>query len=113
MRTLPPQSPVPWPVSTNTGTSITLALTDNRKLISCTSDSAVTITVPPQASVLWGANSEILIMQSGIGQVTVVGGSGVTVNTSQTLKTYGRYATITLKRMASDSWVCGGEREAA
>jgi len=103
----------PFAIVTESGTSRTLLLSDAQKYIRCTNGSAVTITIPPQSSVVWLADTEIIIEQAGAGQVTVAGGSGVDVRTSETLKTSAQYASITLKRVAEDEWVCGGEREAA
>jgi len=94
-------------------TARTLALSDARKYVRCTSGSAVTVTVPPQASVAWAADTEIVIEQSGAGQVTISAGAGVTLRTSLTLKSASQYSAITLKRTASDIWTVGGERSAS
>lgn len=100
-------------IVTETTTARTLALSDARKYIRCTNGSAVAVTVPPQSSVVWVAGTEIVIEQSGTGQVTIVAGSGVTLETSLTLKSSARYAAVTLKRTASDTWTVGGERSAS
>lgn len=104
---------VPFPVLTESTATRTLALTDAQKYIRTTNSSATTITVPPQASVVWLADTEIIIIQTGTGQVTVAAGSGVTINTPETLKSAKRYATMTLKRVASDVWDLSGNLEAA
>jgi hypothetical protein len=98
-------------VITEATASRVLALTDAHKYIRCTNGSAVGVTVPPQTDVAWKDNTEIIIEQAGDGQVTVGAGSGVTLRTSQTLKTAAKYAAISVKRVASDEWVVGGERE--
>lgn len=100
-------------IVTESTTSRTLALTDAQKYIRCTNGSATTITVPPQTDVAWTAATEILIEQAGAGQVTIAAGSGVTIRTSQTLLSAAQYSQLTLKRVAEDEWVCGGDREAA
>lgn len=97
-------------IVTETTTARTLALTDAGKYIACTNSSPVTVTVPPQASVAWVADTEIVIEQSGTGQVTVAAGSGVTINSSMTLKTNTQYSIIALKRTASNTWTLGGDR---
>jgi hypothetical protein len=107
------QSVTPFAVTSSAATSITLGLSNARGYLRTTASSAVTITVPPQSSVTWAADTEIVIEQAGTGQITVAGGSGVTVRTSQTLKSGGQYGAITLKRVAADEWVLSGEREAA
>lgn len=101
------------PLITESGTTRTLALTDADKFILCTNSGAVSITVPPQSSVAWDDNTVICIEQDGTGQVTIVAGSGVTIQTSQTLKTAFRYAPVVLRRVGSDDWRLYGERELA
>ena len=100
-------------VRTQSGTSYTLALTDAGDYIQTTSTTAVTITVPTQASVTWAADTEIYFEQNNTGQITIAGASGVTINSSETLKTAGRYSVIALKRVASDTWTLTGERQLA
>lgn len=101
------------PIVTEATTARTLGLTDSQKYLRCTNASATTITIPPQSSVAWTADTEIVIEQSGTGQVTVAPGAGVTIRTSRTLKSNLQYSQVTLKRVASDEWVCGGDRSAS
>ena len=67
--------------------------------------------MPNQTSVTWVDNTEIIIEQAGAGQITLSAGSGVTINTSETLKTQKQYSVVGLKRVASDTWTLFGERE--
>lgn len=97
-------------VRTQSGTSYTLVLGDAGDYIQTTSTTAVTITVPTQASVTWAADTEIYFEQNNTGQITFVGASGVTINSSETLKTFARYSVVALKRVASDVWILTGER---
>jgi hypothetical protein len=97
-------------VRTESGTSYTLALTDAGDYIQTTSTSAVTITVPLQSSVSWAADTEIMFEQGNTGQLTIVGASGVTINSSSTLKSRTRYSVIGLKRISSDVWTLVGDR---
>jgi hypothetical protein len=100
-------------VRTQSGTSYTLAASDAGAYILTSGTTTVTITVPPQSSVTWAADTEIYFEQNNTGQITIAGGVGVTVNTSETLKTAGRYSVIALKRVASDTWTLTGERQLA
>ena len=100
-------------VRTQSGTTYTLVLGDAGDYIQTTSTTAVTITVPLQSSVAWVADTEIYFEQNNTGQITIAGASGVTVNSSETLKTAGRYSVIALKRVASDTWTLTGERQLA
>ena len=97
-------------VRTQSGTTYTLVLGDAGDYIQTTSTTAVTITVPTQASVTWAADTEIYFEQNNTGQITFVGASGVTINSSETLKSFARYSVIALKRVASDVWTLTGER---
>jgi hypothetical protein len=100
-------------VRTQGGTSYTLVLGDAGDYIQTTSTTAVTITVPPQSSVTWLADTEIFFEQNNTGQLTIAGGTGVSITSSETLKTAGRYSVIALKRVASDVWNLTGERQLA
>lgn len=98
--------------STTASTSYTLGLSDAGRMIIATASSAVTVTVPTAASVAFPQDVEISFMQKGTGQITIAGASGVTVRTTQTLKTSGQYAVIAIKKIDTDEWVCVGDREA-
>ena len=93
------------------GTGLTLALGHAGDYIRTTSASAVTVTVPPQSSVTWVDDTEILLEQAGAGQVTFTTGAGVVINTSETLLTQKQYSVVALKRVSSDVWTLLGERQ--
>jgi hypothetical protein len=97
-------------VRTQSGTSYTLVLGDAGDYIQTTSTTAVTITVPNQVTVTWAADTEIYFEQNNTGQITFVGASGVTINSSETLKSFARYSVIALKRVAENVWTLTGER---
>jgi len=97
-------------VRTQSGTTYTLVLGDAGDYIQTTNTTAVTITVPTQASVTWAADTEIYFEQNNTGQITFVGASGVTINSSETLKTFARYSVVALKRVAENVWTLTGER---
>ena len=105
--------PTKMEVVSDTSTARTLALADEQTYIRCDNASAITVTVPPQSDVAWTDGAEIIIEQAGAGQVTVAAGAGVTIHTSQTLLSAAQYSVVTLKRVAEDEWVLGGDREAA
>ena len=97
-------------VRTQSGTTYTLVLGDAGDYIQTTSTTAVTITVPLQSSVAWAADTEIYFEQNNTGQITIAGASGVTVNSSETLKSFARYSVLALKRVAENVWTLTGER---
>lgn len=83
-------------VTDNAGTSITLADTDNNKVVRCTASSAVTITVPSTLA----AGFSCMVIQAGAGQVTFAAGSGATLNSfGNLLKTAGQYAPASIIRV--------------
>lgn len=100
-----------YAVVVESGTSRTLALTDSAKYVRCTNGSAVTVTIPAQATVSWAAGAELEIEQAGAGQVTVAPAENVTLRTPETAKTAGQYSTIRLKRVAENEWVLSGGLE--
>lgn len=69
-----------------------------------------TVTILPQSSIAWAADTEIHFLPSNTGDITITGGTGVSVNGvvagSVTLSTQNGAASI--KRIASDSWWVGG-----
>ncbi len=93
-----------------TGTAKTLALTDINTLVDCTSGSAVTITIPPQASVEWTDDAEIHVRMSGTGQVSIAVGAGVTVPPlTAPVNLTAQGAVVTLKRRSADVWALIGQ----
>jgi hypothetical protein len=93
------------PIISEAGTAKTLALTDNGGYIITSNGSAVTITVPPNSSVAFPTGAEIVVFQSGAGQVDFVAGSGVTIRSKDSnLKISAQYAAATLKKVATDEW---------
>lgn len=95
-----------------TGTTYTLALTDVAKVVSLTNGSAITLTIPTNATVAFPTGTQILLYQGGAGQVTV-GGAGVTIRSQGTkLKITGQYAVAGLLKVGTDEWVMFGNTSA-
>jgi hypothetical protein len=109
--TIGPFGPQYYLVSGFTGTALTLALGHASDYIRTTSATAVTITVPPTSVVNWVNNTEILFEQAGAGQITFATGTGVVINTSETLKTQKQYSVAALKMVSGNVWTLLGERE--
>jgi hypothetical protein len=104
------KAPLATPVVAETTAARTLALSDANNIVRCTYASAVTVTVPASASVAFAVGTTILVRQVGAGQVTLAAASGVTLNTSTTLKTRRQHATIALTKIGADEWDVAGER---
>jgi len=99
------------PLVTNaqSGTSYTTVLSDAGKLVELNNASAITLTVPPSSSVAYSTGSQIQLLQTGVGQVTVVGGSGVTVNATPGLKLRAQWSSAALIYRGSNTWVLVGD----
>jgi hypothetical protein len=91
-----------------TGTTYTLALTDVAKVVSLTNASAITLTIPTNATTAFPLGTQILLYQGGAGQVTI-GGAGVTIRSQGSkLKIFGQYGLAGLLKVGTDEWVAFG-----
>ena len=85
-----------------TGTTYTAVLLDAGKTVTLSNASAVTLTIPAQASVSWADNTQLNFLNIGAGTVTITAAAGVTINgTPLTLATSKGGSLI---RTASDAW---------
>jgi hypothetical protein len=92
-------------IADNAATAITLADTDNNRVVRCTASSAVTVTVPSTLA----AGFSCMIIQAGTGRVTFVAGSGATINSFGNLvATAGQHAPASLMRVASGVYNLSG-----
>jgi hypothetical protein len=92
-----------------TGTTYTLALTDAGKMVTLTNASAITLTIPTNATAAFPVNTRIDLLQYGAGQVTIAG-AGVTIQSSGAkLKLTGQYSGASLWKKATDTWVLIGD----
>ena len=98
-------------INAQTGTTFTPGLTDAGKLVTASNPDAISLTIPTDATVDFPIGTQILVMQLGLGQVTV---SAVTPGTTTIIsrngtKTAGQYALISLIKVAANQWVVGGD----
>jgi hypothetical protein len=95
-------------LNAQTGTTYTLVLADAHKLVTLSNASAITLTVPANASVAFEIGDQVNLLQLGAGQVTV-SGAGVTFRSEGSkLKLKGQYAMATLVKIDTDTWVLVG-----
>jgi hypothetical protein len=93
-----------------TGTTYTLALTDaNNTMVELNNASPITLTVPLNSSVAFPVGCQVNLLQTGAGQVTVVGTSGVTVNGTPGLKLRVQWSGATLIKRGENTWVIVGD----
>jgi hypothetical protein len=100
-------------INAQTGTSYTTVLADNGKLTTLTNASAIAVTIPPNSSVAYPVGAQINMAQLGAGQVTVSGGSGVTIistgATATAPKARAQYSTLTAVQTSTDNWLVMGD----
>lgn len=93
-------------VNTQSGTTYTLTVNDNGRVIVFTSGSAVTLTVPSGL----GSGFSCSVVQYGAGQVTISAGSGATLRLrSSANKTGGQYAVASLLSVVANEYIVIGD----
>jgi hypothetical protein len=96
-------------LNSQSGTTYTLVLTDAGKMIRCTNASAVTVTIPLNATVAFPTGTVIEVRQAGAGQVTISPTGGVTLNSESSMrKTAAQYRGVSLIKVATDTWDLDG-----
>jgi hypothetical protein len=92
------------------GTSYELLDTDPGHLIAFSNDDAITVTVPPNASVPIDVGGAVILTQYAAGQITPVAGAGVTLRAAGgLLKTRAQFSQITLIKVDTNEWLIGGD----
>ena len=100
-------------INAQTGTTYSVVLSDDGKLITCDNASSIALTIVPNSSVAFGIGTQINVMQLGAGTVTITAGAGVTLRSAGSkLKTDAQYAVATCLKIASDTWVVVGNLKA-
>lgn len=98
------------PFNNQTGTTYTLVATDAGDVVTLTNGSAITVTVPTNASVAFPIGTQITLAQMGAGKVTVAGAVGVTVYSSDSfLSLRTQYSSGTLIKTATNTWLLIGD----
>jgi hypothetical protein len=98
------------PLNAQTGTAYTLAVGDAGELVTLANASAITLTVPTNASVPFAIGTQITITRAGSGSLTVVGDTGVTVNSADgDLKLRVQWSSATLIKTNTNSWILIGD----
>lgn len=96
-------------INAQTGTTYTLVLADAGKLVTLNNAGAITLTIPLESSVAFAIGTSVDLLQLGAGQVTVVGTAGVTLNGTPGLKSRAQYSSLTLIKIAADTWIAIGD----
>jgi len=88
-----------------TGTTYTLALSDQNALVTLNNAAAITLTVPPS---IFSTGMMVNIQQLGAGQVTIAAGSGVTITGTGT-KLSKQYSAAVILCTASNAFTLIGD----
>ena len=86
--------------------SYTLVLTDDGKVIECNNSSAMTLTIPTNASVAFEVGTVINVYAMTTNAVTIAGDTGVTVRNAGIIAD--QYVEVSLRKRATDEWVATG-----
>lgn len=92
--------------------SYTLTLADASKLVEVSDASANTVTIPLNSSVAFPTGTQISVLQTGAGQTTIAGTSGVTLNSTPGTKLRAQWSACTIIKRATDTWVVVGDLSA-
>lgn len=85
-----------------TGTTYTMVLTDAGKTVTLNNASAVTVTIPTNASVAFETGTRIEFTNKGAGDVTISPAGGVTLNNSSTIP---QNQTASIRKLDTNTWV--------
>lgn len=102
-----------FPVVEYATTNLVLGTADASEFLRVSATTTVTVSIPPQSAVTWASDTEILLEQRANGQLSLSGGSGVTLQYPDTnnAKTRRQYSVIALKRVSSNVWTVFGDLE--
>ena len=100
-------------INAQTGTTYSVVLSDDGKLLTCDNAASIALTIVPNSTAAFGIGTQINIAQLGAGQVTITAGAGVTLNSSGAkLKTKDQYSVATCVKTDTNTWFVVGDLSA-
>jgi hypothetical protein len=100
-------------LNTQTGLLYTTVLTDRSALVTLDNAAAIGVTIPPNVDVAYPVGTALSFAQLGAGQVTIVAGAAVTLESEIGLKIAAQFGFATLIKIASpDTWLVSGSMSA-
>lgn len=107
--TLRPKNSLAYTISYSSGSlqtdDYTLQLGDAGGVVEMSKATAQVLTVPPDSSVNFPLNTEITVVQTGAGGVTVTEGSGVTFISPGAFAAKGKYVPFKLRKIRPNTWL--------
>ena len=97
------------PIIQKTADYTLTVLTERDSLIEMSSASAMTLTIPTDATLNFPIGTTLDILRTSTGQVTIAGAGGVTVNATPGLKLRTQWSSVTLLKRAANTWVAFGD----
>jgi hypothetical protein len=94
-----------YTVTQETGTSYSFDSDDANYFITLNNASAISVTIPTNASVGLSIGTKNYVCQTGSGTVTISGASGVTLKAHRSTSTAGVGDVITIIKIDDDEWV--------
>lgn len=88
----------------------TLVLSDANKAIEVNKATAVNVVIPPNSAVPFPL-CYIEVVQMGTGQVTLVAGTGVTLQYPASLLTRVQFSSLLLRKRGTDTWIVSGDAQ--
>jgi hypothetical protein len=84
-------------------------------LLRFTANTPITVTCPQDSDATWAVGIYVDLKQCGTGQITVVAGTGATLNIPEDLVAVsrGQHCRIGLQKEAANNWSIFGDMEAA
>ena len=102
-----------YSVNAQTGTTFTPALSDAASIVTLFNASAIAVTIPTNASVAYAVGTQLNFIQTGSGQPTISGASGVTVSSTGATSTSPKIRVIngmaTAIQTAANVWYVVGD----
>lgn len=97
-------------VNAQTGTSYTVVLADEGKLVTLTNAGAITVTLPQDSSVAIPIGGSIDFVVRGAGMATFVAGTGVNpIEATPSTVTRAQYSGCTATKVAANTWWVVGD----
>ena len=93
----------------NQSGSYILVLDDSGAAVRINSGSACNLTVPANGDTPFPIGTQVLVHQSGAGQITVVAASGVSINASLSLLLRVQNSSASLIKVGTDEWDLAGD----
>lgn len=92
------------------GTTYTLSQEDYGKLLVFTNNASVTVSLPDDSTGDFESTCRILLLQAGLGAVSVVAGTGSpTITSAAGMSTRTQHSLLGLEKLAEDQWLLYGD----